>query len=105
MTWAPRGILRTTSLRVGRRARNERPVEPVTVQPSVAPMMSSWASDAGVGVEGGPGHQGQEVAALLGVDEEHALPRREGARHGCSGFDGGGDGVAVAHRDEHLLAR
>ena len=59
---------------------------------------------AGVGVEGRPGHERQEVAAVLGVDEEHALPRREGARHGRQASTGG-CGVAVAHRDEHLLAR
>ena len=44
MTWAPRGILSTMSLRVGRSTRKLRPVEPLTRQPSLAPMMSSWAS-------------------------------------------------------------
>ena len=45
-------------------------------------MMSSWASDAGVGVERGARHEREQVATVLGVDEEHPLPRREGARHG-----------------------
>ena len=36
---------------------------------------------AGVGVERGRGDQGQEVTALLGVDQEDPLPRFEESRH------------------------
>jgi hypothetical protein len=57
-----------------------------------------------MGVEGGPGDQGDEVAPVLGVDEEDALPRFEDVRHG-SGFRGEGRVVGVAYRDEDLLAR
>ena len=53
MTWAPRGILSTTSLSVGRRTRKPRPVEPVTVRPSVGADDVVVGHDAGVGVEGG----------------------------------------------------
>ena len=58
-----------------------------------------------MGVEGGARHERDEVAPILGVDEEDALPRRQGPGHGRQASAGGGRCLGVAHRDEHLLAR
>ena len=60
---------------------------------------------AGVRVEGGPGDQGDEVTPVLGVDEEHALPRHQGARHGRQASTVAGAALGSRHGDEHLLAR
>jgi hypothetical protein len=88
MTWAPRGILRTTSLRVGRSTRNcgrsSRDGAALVGTDDVV-----VGEHAGVGVERGPDDQGEEVAALLGVDEEHPLPRFEECPARASGFGGG----------------
>src|SRR5271163_1050702 len=43
-----------------------------------------------MGVEGGAGDEREQVAAVLGVDEEHPLPCREGARHGPQASVAGG---------------
>ena len=90
MTWAPRGIFRTMSLRVGRSTRKLRPVEPLTRAALGAADDVVVGQHAGVGVEGGARHQREEVAPLLGIDEEHPLPRLEVPRHGPQASVAGG---------------
>ena len=88
MTWAPRGILSTTSARVGRSTRKARPVEPATVDPSGAPDRRRRGPGCRRGCGSmAPADQGQQVAALLGVDEQDPLaggqrPTRAGAPTG-----------------------
>ena len=79
MTWAPLGILRTVSDRVGRTTTNRRPVLPRTEDPSGVPMRESWATMPDVGVEGRTGPEVDEVPALLGVDQQHPLAVPEDA--------------------------
>ncbi len=54
---------------------------------------------ARMGMEGGPGDQRQEVAAVLGIDEEDTLPCRQGSRHRV-GFQASAGAGALASRTE-----
>src|SRR3972149_1417702 len=81
MTCAPRGISRTYSASVGRRARYRRPSEERTQAPSGWPMIASWAiqpraegdGSGAVGVERLRLAQEDQVALAALIDEQDLL--------------------------------
>ena len=111
MTWAPRGILRTTSASVGRSTTKRRPVDAATVDPSCCPMTSSWATMPEWVWNDRARVQRDQVAPLLGVDQQHALagstagpgPRPRGASLPAGGRRR--RRAAVADGDHEALAR
>ena len=77
MTWAPRGILRTTSASVGRSTTKRRPVDAADRRPLGRPITSSWATMPAWVWNERPRMQRHQVAPLLGVDEQDPLPGRQ----------------------------
>ena len=82
MTCAPRGIFSTTSESVGRSTKKQRSVLTVMSEPSRCADDVVVLDDAGVGVKRGARLQGDEVVAVLRVDEHDAFAGFEpGAAH------------------------
>ena len=77
MTWAPRGIFSTTSARVGRSTRKRRPGAPLDRRALVAPIRSAWATRPECVWNVAPVAELDQVAPILGVDEQDALADAE----------------------------
>ena len=81
MTWAPRGILSTKSESVGRNAVYRALRVDMTTDAVLLPDQLVVRHEPGVGVELTALGQGDEVAALLAVHQQHAVSGLEGLAH------------------------